>query len=85
MKHRANPAFWALYDRLGRDTQRLADKNFELLRNDPRHPSLHFKRLNARLWSVRVGIEFRAVAVRRDEDFVWFWIGPHSEYDKLLK
>lgn len=62
--------------------QRFADKNFELLRRDPQHPSLHFKRVG-RFWSVRIG--HRALCVRRDDDFVWFWIGSHADYDRLLR
>ncbi len=85
MNHRANAEFWARYDRLDTDIKRLADKNFKLLRSNPRHPSLQFKPVSSRLWSVRVGLDFRAVAVRRDDDVIWFWIGPHDEYNKLLK
>lgn len=84
MRHRANPAFWELYHALEPAVRRLADKNFELLRRSPYHPSLHFKRVG-RFWSVRIGISHRAVAVCREDDVVWFWIGPHDEYDKLLK
>jgi hypothetical protein len=60
--------------------QKLADENFQLLRQDPAHPSLHFKKVG-RFWSVRVGIHYRAVAVEEGSDSVWFWIGGHDEYD----
>jgi hypothetical protein len=84
VNHRTNPAFWALYDQLDEGVQRLADKNFQLLRSSPRHPSLQFKRVG-RSWSARAGSHHRAVAVQRDDDFVWYWIGPHDEYDQMLK
>ncbi|MBD3421998.1 MAG: hypothetical protein GF398_17945 [Chitinivibrionales bacterium] len=64
--------------------QKLADANFELLKSNPRYPSLHLKKAGP-YWSVRAGIRYRAVGIRRDDDIVWFWIGPHSEYDRLCK
>ncbi|MFQ5673312.1 MAG: hypothetical protein ACE5G9_09465 [Nitrospinales bacterium] len=35
-------------------------------------------------WSVRVGAKYRALAVKMEEGLLWFWIGTHAEYDKLL-
>ncbi|HVW55560.1 MAG TPA: hypothetical protein VHC00_07760 [Rhizobiaceae bacterium] len=84
MNHHANAAFWSLYDRLELEVRQLADKNFVLLKSDPQHPSLRFKRVG-RFWSARVGLHHRALCVRRDSDCVWFWIGSHADYDKLLK
>jgi hypothetical protein len=55
-----------------------------LLKTDPQHPSLHFKKLG-RFWSVRVGIRYRALATQVDGDMLWFWIGSHSDYDALIK
>ena len=83
MRHLASPKFWAFYERLPAGVRKLADENYELLKCDPRHPSLHFKKVG-RLWSVRVGIHYRATAVEGDGAMVWFWIGHHSEYDRLI-
>ena len=83
MTHRATPKFWKFREALPKEVQELADKSYELLKRDPRHPSLHFKKVE-RLWSVRVGIHYRAVAVEDGPDIVWFWIGHHSEYDRLI-
>jgi hypothetical protein len=86
MKHLALPRFWQLYQRLPRDVQELADKNYALLRADPFHPSLHFKKVgrSKQLWSVRVGEQYRALGVEKPEGIVRFWIGTHAEYDRLL-
>jgi len=84
VKHHATERFWQLYNALPQDIQRLADKSFELLKEDPRHPSLHFKKIG-RFWSARVGVHYRALAVEQEKDFVWFWIGHHDSYDRLLK
>ena len=83
MKHHASPKFWACYRALSKETRDLADKNFELLKADPKHPSLHFKRIG-NLWSVRVGKHFRALGLDKSENIVWFWIGSHADYDKLI-
>lgn len=73
-----------MYQRLPQDVQDLADENFELLKSDPRHPSLHLKRVGS-IWSVRVGRSWRALAVRDGDDFIWYWIGSHAEYDRYLR
>ena len=82
MKHRATDRFWRLYHSLPDDVQRVADKNFELLKQNPRHPSLRLKRIGE-LWSARVGLEYRALALESKDGLDWIWIGPHDEYDKL--
>jgi hypothetical protein len=83
VKHRATPDFWHCYRRLPEKIRQLADRCYELLRQDPRHPSLHFKKVGS-LWSVRVGLHYRALAVADGNDMVWFWIGTHAEYDSLV-
>lgn len=83
MKHHATSRFWSAYDRLPVSVRSLADDNFELLKNDSFHPSLHFKKVG-RFWSVRVGIKYRALGIQADDAIVWFWIGSHADYDKLI-
>ena len=80
--HRTTPQFWKRFAALPEEIQQLARKNFELLKENPRHPSLHFKNVDG-YWSVRIGLHYRALAVK-DDDFIWVWIGSHSEYDKLV-
>jgi mRNA-degrading endonuclease RelE of RelBE toxin-antitoxin system len=86
MNHRTLPRFWQLYRQLPKEARELADKNFDLLKSDPYHPSLHFKKVNdaKQLWSVRIGIQYRALGIEKPEGIVWIWIGTHAEYDKLL-
>jgi hypothetical protein len=84
MNHRATARFWACYRALPEEVRRLADRDYELLRADPRHPSLHFKKVGP-FWSVRVGLHYRALAVEDGEDVVWVWIGTHAEYDRLVR
>ncbi len=86
MRHMTLPRFWRHYRELPKEIQKLADKNFELLKSDPHHRSLHFKKVgkNRQLWSVRVGVSYRALGTEKPEEILWFWIGTHSTYDKLL-
>jgi len=63
VKHRTLPRFWQHYQQLPIEARELADKNFELLKTNPYHPSLHFKQVDdvRKLWSVRVGLQYRAL------------------------
>jgi hypothetical protein len=81
--HRTTAEFWASYDNLSLDIQKTADKNYELLKTNPRHPSLQFKKVGA-FWSARVSLNHRTLAFVEDNEFVWFWIGTHAEYDRLI-
>ena len=83
MKHFATTDFWSTYRALPSDVRALADKNFELLKVDPEHPSLRLKKAG-RFWSVRVGLRYRALGVEVPDGISWFWIGSHAEYDRLL-
>jgi hypothetical protein len=83
VRHFASAAFWRAYRQLPTNVRTLADKNFALLKHDPKHPSLHFKQ-TGRYWSVRVGAHYRAVGVGVADGVLWFWIGSHSAYDRLV-
>ncbi len=82
--HRSSDRFWKLFVRLPESIQRVARKNFELLKEDSSHPSLHFKKIG-NVWSARAGINYRALAVEDGRDFIWVWIGTHDEYARLIK
>ena len=84
MRHRATQRFWNCYHALAAEVRQLADRCFAVLRQDPQHPSLHFKKVG-RFWSVRVGLHYRALAVASGSDVVWSWIGSHAEYDRLIR
>jgi len=84
MNHFASPKFWECYNKLPENIRELADKKYKLLKSDPSHPSLHFKKTE-QYWSVRIGIKYRSLAVETSKNLIWFWIGTHADYDKLLK
>ena len=79
----ASSAFWRVYRQLPANVRALADKNFALLKQDPKHPSLHFNR------SAAIGpcASERIIAlsgVDVDDAVLWFWIGSHADYDRLI-
>ncbi|WP_309720132.1 hypothetical protein [Armatimonas sp.] len=84
MTHQTTPRFWESYNALPEEVQRLADKNYDLLVENVEHPSLELKRIG-RFWSVRVGLHYRALGLPEGEGIVWFWIGAHAEYDRLIR
>lgn len=83
MKHHAAESFWRLYDALPPAVCELADKQFKLLKSNPRHPSLHFKRVG-RHHSVRIGVHYRALGVDAYDGILWWWIGTHGDYDRIV-
>jgi uncharacterized protein (DUF427 family) len=84
MPHVASASYWRAYESLPREIRELADKNFALLKENPQHPSLHFKKVGE-YWSVRVGRNYRALGVESPEGIAWFWIGPHDEYKIFIR
>ena len=84
MTHRASGRFWEAYKKLTPELQEQADKQFELLKQNPRHPSLQLKKIG-RIWSARVSLAVRALAVDDGDIMVWFWIGEHREYERLIR
>jgi len=86
VRSRATPRFWTAYRDLPPEIRELARKAYRLFREDARHPSLHFKKVHDRdpIYSVRVTLGYRALGLLEDEEIVWFWIGGHAEYDRLL-
>jgi len=84
VRHSASTSFWAAYHALPQNVRQLADKSYRLLKQDPAHPSLHFKSIG-RFWSVRVGLHYRALGVSAPDGIVWFWLGTHTEYERIIR
>lgn len=82
--HRTTARFWKCLENLPSPVQKISKRNFELLKANPSHPSLHFKKIGI-FWSVRAGLNYRALAVEDGVDYIWVWIGTHDEYAKMIK
>jgi hypothetical protein len=88
VKSRRTRKFHDLYNTLSPAVQHQADKAYAQFEKDPDHAGLNFKPVGGDpVWySARIGINYRAACVRGDDgSYVWFWIGTHAEYDKLLR
>ena len=84
MKHKTTKRFWDLYSKLNYKTQKLADKSFDLVKENSSHPSLQFKKVG-KFYSARIDLSFRALAYKDGDDYIWLWIGNHTEYEKMIK
>jgi len=86
MKSKATRRFWRAYSQLPDEIQTLARKTYEQWRQNPQHPSLHFKKLKGgqNRFSVRIGSHYRALGSLADDTIEWVWIGTHEDYNKLI-
>ena len=88
MQHSATTDFWQEYSRLPEEIRVRADPQFSLVKTNPQHPSLQFKKIGDRngqeIWSARVTLNYRALAIKRADGYLWFWIGDHKSYDLLI-
>ncbi|MGB9456985.1 MAG: hypothetical protein WCB12_13135 [Bryobacteraceae bacterium] len=66
--------------------QRDAKRAYRLFEENPAHPSLQFKKLEGEddIYSARIGLGYRALAVLKKDRIVWYWIGSHSDYDRMV-
>ena len=78
--------FRKLLAELPKKIQKQAKDAYTHFKNDPYHPGVHFKRVHSTrpIYSARISIDYRAVGIQKDNEIVWFWVGSHSDYEKLL-
>lgn len=86
MRSRTTERFRKAFAGLPADVQRQARSAYRQFARDPARPSLRFKQIHPTrpIYSARVGLGYRALAARDGEDVVWFWIGSHADYDRLI-
>ena len=87
MTSKATARFWRGFDALPAPIQQLARKTYQRWRQNPAHPSLHYKKLHGGVgrFSIRVGQHYRALGREIPGGVEWVWIGTHAEYDQLLR
>ncbi|MEI6594481.1 MAG: hypothetical protein WCO28_02895 [Bacteroidota bacterium] len=78
--------FKKAYTVLPLQIKKSAQKSFKIWKVNPTHPSLHFKKIHKKqeIYSIRITLDYRALAVKSEETYIWFWIGNHREYDELI-
>ncbi len=86
MRSRCTATFWSLFAALPSPIQAQVRSKYLLWRADPAHPGLRFKKVHTTepIWSVRVSRDYRALGLRDEQGMLWFWIGSHADYDRLL-
>ncbi len=87
MKSQLADEFITYFRALPEEVRMQARKNYRLWKENPSHPSLHFKRVHAHepLYSVRIGLGWRALGLLENGTITWFWIGSHADYDRLIQ
>jgi len=82
----ATGKFWKCFEQLPKPIQAKAKSAFLLWKKNPSHPSLYFKKIHdsKAIYSVRVGASHRAIGVREADTMIWFWIGSHEAYNKMI-
>ncbi len=86
MKSATLPSFWEAYQSLDKNIKKSAIKAYHLWKENPFHPSLHFKCVNDEedIWSVRITRSYRAVGILEVDTITWFWIGSHDDYERFF-
>ena len=87
MNSKTTREFRELLSELPAHVQRQAREAYALIRQNPAHRGLRFRQVHPTppIYSARVGIGYRAVGSLEGDTVVWFWIGSHAEYDRLLR
>jgi len=82
------PEFLDLFGKLPGKIKELAAKNYRIWKENSNHPGLNFKKVKGtdNIYSIRIGLYYRALGTLKSKDtIIWFWIGSHGDYDRLIK
>jgi hypothetical protein len=86
MESRTTLGLWRLFSQLPVDVQHDAKRAYRLFQSNPSHPRLNLKKLEGEdaIYSARIGLDYSALAVMSRDRIVWYWIGSHGDYDRLV-
>jgi hypothetical protein len=87
MNSHTTDKFRKAFAELPADIRKQARQAYRLFIENPNHPSLRFKSIHPTrpVYSVRIGLNYRAVGICDGDNIIWYWIGSHAEYDKLIR
>lgn len=87
MKSVTSTSFSKAFEKLPQEVQQKARRTYLTWKENPYHPSLHYKQIHETqpIFSVRVSLSYRALGILEGDTMIWFWIGSHEEYNVLLK
>jgi hypothetical protein len=85
MRSKRTKQFNKLLAQLPVSIQEQASAAYRLFKQNPNHPSLHFKRISTQrpIYSARVNYSYRAVGLLKGDTITWYWIGSHEDYNHL--
>ena len=86
MNSRTTERFRDALGKLPADIRKRDREAYLQFQENPQHPGLRFKKVHSiePIYSVRITQDYRAVGIVRRDEIVWFWIGSHAKYEKLL-
>lgn len=84
MKSTLNDQFLKSFAQLPEHVRQQARKAYKLFKQNPHHPSLHFKQIHSSVYSIRITKNYRALGDWEGDEITWYWIGTHADYDKLI-
>ncbi|MDJ0534051.1 MAG: hypothetical protein QNJ70_16445 [Xenococcaceae cyanobacterium MO_207.B15] len=86
MNSRTTIQFRKNFSNLPKQIQQQTRQAYRLFKQNPQHPSLRFKKVHSELpvYSARITKNYHAVGILEDNTIIWFWVGTHGDYDKLL-
>ena len=86
MKSVTTERFRKQYEQLPERIKKVAVESYEIWKENPKHPSLQFKKIHSKkfIYSVRITLGWRALGVLENNVMIWFWIGSHDEYEKMI-
>ena len=87
MRSQTTNRFRKAFEQLPADIQKRARTIYKIWKENQNHPSLHFKQVhqNEPIFSVRIGLSYRALGIKQNNDMIWFWIGSHEEYNNIIE
>jgi mRNA-degrading endonuclease RelE of RelBE toxin-antitoxin system len=87
VKSRTTTEFRKLFANLPKQVQEQARAAYRQFKEDPSYPSLRFKKVHPVLpiYSARISKSYRAIGQLDGDTVIWFWVGSHAEYDRLLE
>lgn len=82
-----NQKWKKLYRDLPLEIRQIAKKQYKIFKENPYHASLHFKRVhsNKPIFSARINTNYRTIGIIDENNIIWFWIGSHDDYERMLK
>ena len=85
IKSKATPQFWKDFRSLPPEIRKQSESAYRTFKKNPSHMGLDFKKLAGTrdLYSVRIGMHYRAIGRLNKSEIIWFFIGGHDEYDRL--